>query len=290
MKNILITFLTLFTIMEAAWNTPYINTDETLQLNYGMNKSEVLSVLGDPLYVKYGWPNGESNTIIWVYEVRSTEVASYTNVSYENVSGAVVLRKTADLKNPNGVIHDLHLIFNDNRLAEWNSIEKKKEIILSPDLPIPKAKKNWIIHPKISSLSSSYSAYNLSNTSSDLKIGLNIGKQIFGMNMGLDLTSGGVMFFIERNLHIIDLSVSFGEDELEVKGFNQNNVDGDVSEITLFGKGLKIGIFKDFNLPGWWTNYPLSIGLEYMSRGDSVTDGYVNGGTTYLTLKYRYRD
>ena len=59
-----------FTLLIPAWNTPYIDTDETLQLKYGMTKEDVLDTLGYPLYVEKGWPNKNSNEIVWVYELR----------------------------------------------------------------------------------------------------------------------------------------------------------------------------------------------------------------------------
>ena len=57
------------------YNTPFINADETIQLYEGMNKSDVLDKVGSPLYVK----SGINNTIIWIYEVRLTEVQSDTD-------------------------------------------------------------------------------------------------------------------------------------------------------------------------------------------------------------------
>ena len=57
-KNILI-LLPLLGIVFSAWNTPYINTDETLELKYGMSKSSVLDIIGLPLYVEKGWPSGK---------------------------------------------------------------------------------------------------------------------------------------------------------------------------------------------------------------------------------------
>ena len=51
---------------------PFINSDETVQLQVGMTKSEVLDKIGNPLFVK----SGVNNTIIWIYEVRTIEVLS----------------------------------------------------------------------------------------------------------------------------------------------------------------------------------------------------------------------
>ena len=49
MKKLYIIQLVLFSTMFSSWNNPYINTTETLQLEYGMSKSNVLEILGNPL-------------------------------------------------------------------------------------------------------------------------------------------------------------------------------------------------------------------------------------------------
>jgi len=54
------------------YNTPFINTDETSQLDFGLSREEVKDILGDPLYVASGL--GETNTIFWIYEVRTVLV------------------------------------------------------------------------------------------------------------------------------------------------------------------------------------------------------------------------
>ena len=51
------------TVVPTNWNTTYIDTNETLKLYYGMPKDDVLSALGNPLYVKKGWPDGKTNEI-----------------------------------------------------------------------------------------------------------------------------------------------------------------------------------------------------------------------------------
>ena len=114
-KNILI-LLPLLGIVFSAWNTPYINTDETLELKYGMSKSSVLDIIGLPLYVEKGWPSGNSNELIWIYEVRTTKVES------KQSGGTIEVVKTSSSKRPDGKLHRLKLTFKDNKLVNWEPI------------------------------------------------------------------------------------------------------------------------------------------------------------------------
>ena len=54
MKKLFIIQLTLFSFIFSSWNNPFVNTTETLQLEYGMSKSNVLEIFGAPLYVEKG--------------------------------------------------------------------------------------------------------------------------------------------------------------------------------------------------------------------------------------------
>ena len=56
------------------YNTPFIDTVETLQLKAGLNNDEVIDLLGKPLYIESG--NQTNQSIFWVYEVRGREVES----------------------------------------------------------------------------------------------------------------------------------------------------------------------------------------------------------------------
>ena len=73
-KNIIITLILLLSActFTKSYNTPFINADETIQLQEGMSKQDVLQKVGEPFYVDYGI-NG---TVVWIYEVRSINVKS----------------------------------------------------------------------------------------------------------------------------------------------------------------------------------------------------------------------
>ena len=63
------------TITNRSYNTPFINADETIQLQEGMSKNDVFEKIGEPIHVDYGI-NG---TIVWIYEVRTITVKSHTS-------------------------------------------------------------------------------------------------------------------------------------------------------------------------------------------------------------------
>ena len=111
------------TLTTNSWNTPYIDTDETLQLEYGMSKEDVLSALGYPLYVEKGWPKyANSNEIVWVYEVRTEELGSDVSIT-----GGITLVKSSSSKRPNGVLHKMKLTFNNGKLNHWEPLEEAEE-------------------------------------------------------------------------------------------------------------------------------------------------------------------
>ena len=64
MKKLFIIQLVLFSFIFSSWNNPFIDTNETLQLEYGMSKKNVLEILGNPLYVEKGWPSNDSKNIV----------------------------------------------------------------------------------------------------------------------------------------------------------------------------------------------------------------------------------
>jgi len=110
------------------YNTPFINTDDTIQLEQGMSKASVLEKIGYPLYVK----SGINNTIVWIYEVRSTEVSSDTDI----LSKEVTVNKTNANKRHSSPIHQLEIIFINNKVKQWEMTAKaaKSKSIL-PELP-----------------------------------------------------------------------------------------------------------------------------------------------------------
>ena len=110
------------------YNTPFINTDDTIQLQQGMSKASVLEQIGYPLYVK----SGINNTIIWIYEVRSTEVSSDTDI----LSKEVTVNKTNANTRHSSPIHQLQIIFVNNKVTQWDMKAKaKKSNSILPELP-----------------------------------------------------------------------------------------------------------------------------------------------------------
>ena len=110
------------------YNTPFINTDDTIQLQQGMNKASVLEKIGYPLYVK----SGINNTIIWIYEVRSTEVLSDTDI----LSKEVAVNKTNANTRHSSPIHQLEVIFVNNKVKQWEMTAKAaKSNSILPELP-----------------------------------------------------------------------------------------------------------------------------------------------------------
>ena len=129
MKVIIFSFVALFLVscssIGNAWNAPYVDTNETLQLQYGMDKKNVLQILGYPLFVHSGWPiENEELIITWIYEVRSEEVRSKVAID-----GSVTVQKTTELHRPNGVVHRLELIFINNQLVNWGPAQYLDDIV-----------------------------------------------------------------------------------------------------------------------------------------------------------------
>jgi len=287
MKKLYFIQLLLFSIVFASWNNPYINTDETLKLEYGMSKSNVLETLGNPLYVDKGWPDSGSNTIVWVYKVRTTDVQSK-----QITGGPVEVVKSSNSKKPSsGEHHDLVLTFKNNKLVTWESKieEKSTSNIEMPSIPnisvASSASSSWAIDFKLSANNESWEFYpswwddsDSSDTNLGFRIGTNISKPMFGMNVGFDISFGygsGIMLFLEKELYGFDFSVSFGEDI--------NDVDSDDGTVELRST-LKLGIFRDFVISG----YPLSFGMEHMVR-DSDYFYFNEGSSTLWTVKYKFR-
>ena len=75
-NKLLIIYLSLLFIgcSSNQYNTPFIDTAETLQLKAGFSNDEVINLLGNPLYIESG--NQTKQSISWVYEVRGRKVES----------------------------------------------------------------------------------------------------------------------------------------------------------------------------------------------------------------------
>jgi len=267
-----------------SWNTPYIDTDETLQLFYGMPKEEVLSILGNPLYVEKGWPNGATNEIVWVYEVRTQYVASTVSTT-----GQITIVKTPSSRKPNRpgfVLHKLKITFKDGKISHWEPLKENKKTSLKPTphsdnsseadtkTTISSSKKaGWSIQPKISRVFETWDGYNyggwdyneISGDNSGMRPGLNISKPLssLNINVGLDISTGygsGFMLFAEKALGPWRLALSFGNDVVE--------------EVYEQKGSFKIGIFRDLG--------KFLYGFERLGR----KGGGLEGTSTFLTLRY----
>lgn len=97
----------------AGFNTPFIDTDETTRLSFGMTTDEVLKSVGNPLYVESG---GKGN-VIWVYEVRNIEVQSKPDIIPVIQSGGP--NKTHRNYKHGKPDHRLALSFEDDKLVDW---------------------------------------------------------------------------------------------------------------------------------------------------------------------------
>lgn len=115
-KIILITFTLILSActLTKSYNTPFINADETIQLQEGMSKNDVFQKIGEPIHVDYGI-NG---TIVWIYEVRTITVKSHTSST-----GEISPNKTNDDVKHSKPIHKLKVIFVDDKVESWDRID-----------------------------------------------------------------------------------------------------------------------------------------------------------------------
>ena len=102
----------LFSCVTKTYNTPFINSDETTQLEFGMTKDRVKQLLdAAPLFVQ----SGDSQTVVWVYEVRTIEVKSRIGST-----GIPIPSKTSSDTQHAGPIHRIALVFDSNgKLMSW---------------------------------------------------------------------------------------------------------------------------------------------------------------------------
>ena len=127
-KNVKITLLSISLFFTGcavnSYNTPFINTDETLKLEYGMDKTSVYNKLGQPLYVEMGEQGAGS--IVWIYEVRTIEVESKVEVTGESSP-----RKTYSKIRHGAPIHKLRIEFLNNKVVTWGPLAEDKNIVVS---------------------------------------------------------------------------------------------------------------------------------------------------------------
>ena len=99
------------------YNTPFINADETTNLEFGMTKDEVLNKFNKPLYVSYG----DNDEITWVYEVRTIQVRSHMS------GGTITPMKKAYISSDErhaSPIHKLSITFSQGKLTSWEILDK----------------------------------------------------------------------------------------------------------------------------------------------------------------------
>ena len=92
------------------YNIPFITTEETTRLEFGMSKTQILENIGSPLYVS----KGDNDKVEWVYEVRVNEVQSDFDID-----GTIIPNKDHKNKLPGKPIHHLKLIFSKDKLSSW---------------------------------------------------------------------------------------------------------------------------------------------------------------------------
>jgi len=100
------------TLSTSSWNSPFINSKDIVKLEFGMTKTGVLDAMPEPpLYVE----SGNSETSVWVYNVRTIKVQSM-----KNSDGSIVPQKTSIENRHQSEINNLYLTFDvQNRLLAW---------------------------------------------------------------------------------------------------------------------------------------------------------------------------
>ena len=115
-------------LLGSSYNTPFINTDETIKLSYGMSKTEVENEFGQPLYVQSGIK--DLKKIIWVYEVRTIEIQSkkteYGVYTPTKSKYYLSTRASGNIQKHSSPIHRIQIEFIDNKVTSWGPIENKK--------------------------------------------------------------------------------------------------------------------------------------------------------------------
>ena len=94
------------------FNEPFINSNEIVQLEFGMSKNDVLEIMPEPpLFVK----SGDAVTSVWVYNVRTIKVKS------DKLSDGTIIANKNNIKiKHQKQIDNLFLTFNSNgELLAW---------------------------------------------------------------------------------------------------------------------------------------------------------------------------
>ena len=97
-----------------SYNTPFIDSKETTQLQFGLSRTEVIRAVGKPIFVD----SGGDGMVVWVYEVRTNLVASDLSPTGESIPV-----KTNSKIRHNPPIHQLALVFKNEQLVSWGNYD-----------------------------------------------------------------------------------------------------------------------------------------------------------------------
>ena len=114
MKNkslLILMVLFLFSSCTTLRHAPYVDTSETMQLYPGLVKSQVINLLGNPLFVKSG--SDVNDEVEWAYEVRHKLIESRGNF-FE-----IRPRKKGRYEDISKPMSTLILVFQDDKLIRW---------------------------------------------------------------------------------------------------------------------------------------------------------------------------
>ena len=111
-KSLLILMvLFLFSSCTTLRHAPYVDTSETMQLYPGLIKSQVINLLGNPLFVKSG--SDVSDEVEWAYEVRHKLIESTGNFL------EIRPRKKGRFMGISQPMSTLILVFQEDKLIRW---------------------------------------------------------------------------------------------------------------------------------------------------------------------------
>ena len=108
-SSLIISFIIVVFSCSTNYNRPFINTEETTKLSFGMSQNDVIRILGYPLFVESG---GDSR-VTYVYEVRTILVKSNLTSGEPNK-----FQKDQKHDSPN---HELKLLFENGQLKSWDT-------------------------------------------------------------------------------------------------------------------------------------------------------------------------
>ncbi len=276
-KFIIITTLLILTgCTSNVYNTPYIDTAETVKLKNNLSTNEVIKSLGKPLYVEYG--TQKTGEISWVYEVRTREVESKVLATSE-----IIPNKDNDEKRPGQPIHYLRIIFADGKVSKWEAFDKKEVAVEQKNIA-----KKFFFHPKVGFDIISYEYkdcpthyescyYPITKETSDnsLVLGAYLGWEKPSYRFGLDarlIGNTGVLATIEkRNLfsqfNLIAGAGIYGH--YQKKEDNPDIYDYDAEDGGTVLTVAKIGVSKEMMISG----QPISIGIDLLVNEFGIYPG-----------------